>query len=396
MINFTDARHMIASAWRKDPIRFAWMISGLLASNPLFSFQAFAAFANPSWTSLSLLPISLILGHLVINIEFMASRVRSTADILLALETLRSAGIQGYTISAKEALRRINTFSYDIGDDIEKWLFRMNGLNNFPLDYHIRIHVIPGSGSFSSYTSGPGLPTRIFVSNHPRNGIRHSFQKFLLLHEIMHAVAETGLDALERFSLPIFGLLALWVLPITGWNLATVIAAIVTISSILLLLRRAHTSISAHPASREMQADALAIGYLDAQERTWVHDAIKGSATPILCDDALSDTQNTERLTAFVRHLQSDDGAVLGDTFDEHRWRRQWPELPFLIGVAFLAGLSTPQDGFFLLFACITSALCFFGFLSLIHVHWHHNARIDKELSSTLPSSGEGASGLSS
>lgn len=260
MIDFREAWSVVVRAWRKDQTRFAWMTIGLLASNPVLWFQIVTLLANFSWVGLALLPIGAILGHLAINTGFIAGRLRDAANVLVASQALKRAGVQGYSLSAKEALRRVNTLSYDIADDIEKWFFQMGGLNNLPLDYHIRIHVVPGSGGFTTYTSGPGLPSRIFLSNHPRKGLRQAFQKFYLLHEILHAAAEIQHSALERFSLAIFGVLLLWALPISNWNLLTCIAWAVTLASMALLWRRARCSANLHPVSREIRADAFAIG----------------------------------------------------------------------------------------------------------------------------------------
>jgi ABC-type multidrug transport system fused ATPase/permease subunit len=336
--------------WR-DPKRFTWMVIGLFASNPLPFYQLMLAILHMSWGALLLVPIAFGVGHFWINLGLMRDRAKHALVLLQTIAFFEEHKVSGYSVPTKSLLSRIGTFSYDIGEDIEKWLFQSGGTLRMPLNYLVNTYIAPGIGSYTAYTSGPALSSRLFLSNEPKRKPREAFQKFLLLHEVMHCVAEIKFQILFRYYALIFFTALIWLAPLMPLNFAGLAIFICFTASFLLIQWRTKLMRMRESLEKEIEADNMAIGYLDIEEATIVRRLLNREGC--LKDPQFSDSQNNVRLETIKLALDRCIAGQFEPMADEtkHLKADQWSQVPLLLTMILAAWFTNPLSGWFFWFA---------------------------------------------
>lgn len=356
----------LARAWRISRTRFFWMVVGFLAENPLVVYQIMLLVLTLDVWALLLIPVAAALGHLVINVCFMQAWLVDASRMLESVRSGSFAGAQVVPLQPRAVLNSVNTLPYDLAEDIDRWLLRMNGFFSARMDETIRLFLVRGGGRNATYVAGPGFASYVFISSLPRPGTRSVIQKFYLLHEILHTSAEARLTMLERSCVPILLSLAVWAVFSIPQGAALVLLAVAWLVILVACSWESRRSRLRHKVDREIIADYLALGYLSGEERDVVRQVLANAAVPFLHDLTLSSEANRVRQEAFAKHLTGADEPAVEPAWSELRSGRL--ARVAIVGLALALAIASEAQSVMFFLAAVILTLLAFAALVLIFV----------------------------
>lgn len=286
------------------------MLIEMISVNPVPLFQIFVALQYPSLISICLTLIAVLVSHFAINCVIMYNL---GTDTLKITDGCLAKGATGKTIPLHSILNDRFPFEYSIYNDIEHWLFQMNGLlNKRSLDEMIYLHYAPGQRLCKAYTRSHLFSSHIFISHLPEKD--EAIPKFLFLHELFHVFGYVlARPTTISISIPSHLTLVVWSVYFMKWTSA----GLASLSMLALLLfiwnERSRWESQRTQVISELLADALALGYMTTEELKLLRSC---KAIDRLKDPNFSKTENRFRIASLKAHI---DVALAGkkDLIDE-------------------------------------------------------------------------------
>lgn len=316
------------------------MLLDMASVNPLAVYQIAIAAIHPSLTSLALIPLAALVGHLAINARVL---IRLGMGARRVVDGCLVKGISGTTVLVSEVLRLRYSDGVDTYHDLEKWLVQFNGMLARKLDDMVAVHYAPGSGVFTTYTHSQFYSSHVFVSSLPVGS--SPVQRFFFLHEIFHSLMYIATRPVASIAaLPAHLCLAAWLACTLPWHTEIVGPILGLVITVLVWHERTRWNLQRLKVSSESVADAAAVVYLADADLKQLRDS---RVLALLTDKELTPLENATRRSALREYI----GLALQGNRDEVIKRSsedlaitapRFVELLFLCSVVVLATYAEP------------------------------------------------------
>lgn len=359
---------VVVDAFRRSPRRFIVMLLDMSSVNPLTIYQIAIAAFNPTLTSVAMIPIVAIIGHLAINIRVM---IRLGIGAIHVVNGCLAKGVKGATLQVSEVLASRYSNGAETYQDLERWLVQFNGLLKRKLDDMVALHYAPGSGVFTTYTHSQFYSSHVFISALPVSS--SPVQRFFFLHEIFHSLMYIATRPVALIAaLPAHLCLACWMFYTLPWSkevLAPIFALAVTMFA---WHERTRWSARRLRVTSEIVADAGAVIYLEDSD---LRRLSKSRILASLADKELTSLENAMRRSALQEHIQmaldgQRDELIARSSEELAITAPRFIECLFICAVVLLAAYADPPTATHLWVSgsLLLAALCTFAVAVLFYV----------------------------